>query len=432
MANNGVCIEAVTPGSRAAEAGLLRGDALISINGAKVRDSIDLMFHSADPVLDFRIRRGKSTLDIRLSNPESSELGIAMNTFKVRKCSNRCIFCFVLQLPKGMRKALYLMDEDFRMSFLYGNYVTLTDLTAEDRKRIVEQRLSPLYISVHSTDPKIRNRMLGNPNAPDILRDLKLFASHKIRMHTQIVLCPGYNDARELGRTINDLYKFYPYVQSVAVVPVGLTAHRRKDLKPVGAEEARAAIETVQRVQARIKRRNGEHIVFAADELYIKAGMEMPPIEQYDDLAQLENGVGLVPLFLSQARKLKIQMPEKIRKRRFVTFTGVSFYPFLQKFSERLRKRGIDIAVFSAENLYFGSSVTVAGLLTGRDVLTALSGNIQKDDILLIPDIVMKEGHEVFLDNVSRADIEAILKVKAVVIEATPAGLVEAIVKQLG
>jgi NifB/MoaA-like Fe-S oxidoreductase len=220
-------------------------------------------------------------------------------------------------------------------------------------------------------------------------------------------------------------------VQSVAVVPVGLTAHRRKDLKPVGAEEARAAIGTIQRFQARIKRRNGEHIVFAADELYIKAGMEMPPVEQYDDLAQMENGVGLVPLFLSRARKLKIQLPEKTGKKRFVTFTGVSFYPFLEKFSERLRKKGIDIAVFSIENLYFGSSVTVTGLLTGRDVLAALSGAIHKDDILLIPDIVMKEGHEVFLDNVSRADIEAILKVKAVVIESTPAGLVDTIMKHL-
>jgi putative radical SAM enzyme (TIGR03279 family) len=432
MSNNGVCIETVAPGSLAAEAGLLRGDALISINGSKVRDSIDLMFHSSDPVLDFRIRRGKNTLNVRLGNSESSELGIAMKPFNVRKCNNRCIFCFVLQLPKGMRKALYLMDEDFRMSFLYGNYVTLTDLTAEDRNRIIEQRLSPLYISVHSTDLKIRNRMLGNPSAPDILKDLKLFASHKIRMHTQVVLCPGYNDGKELGSTINDLYKLYPYVQSVAVVPVGLTAHRRKDLKPVGAEEARAAIGTIQRFRSRIKRRNGEHIVFAADELYIKAGMEMPPVEQYDDLAQMENGVGLVPLFLSRARKLKIQLPEKPRKRRFVTFTGVSFYPFLEKFSERLRKKGIDIAVFSVENLYFGSSVTVTGLLTGRDVLATLAGNIQKDDILLIPDIVMKEGHEVFLDDVSRADIEAILKVKAVVIESTPAGLVDTIMKHLG
>jgi NifB/MoaA-like Fe-S oxidoreductase len=160
--------------------------------------------------------------------------------------------------------------------------------------------------------------------------------------------------------------------------------------------------------------------------------MEMPPVEQYDDLAQMENGVGLVPLFLSRARKLKIQLPEKPRKRRFVTFTGVSFYPFLEKFSERLRKKGIDIAVFSVENLYFGSSVTVTGLLTGRDVLATLAGNIQKDDILLIPDIVMKEGHEVFLDDVSRADIEAILKVKAVVIESTPAGLVDTIMKHLG
>jgi putative radical SAM enzyme (TIGR03279 family) len=432
MTNSGIEIETITGKSMAEAAGLLPGDKLLSINNRKVRDSIDLMFHAGDPQMLLKIRRGDALINVKLtSEGDYSDIGIRLKSFKVRKCSNRCIFCFVMQLPKGLRKALYLKDEDYRMSFLYGNYVTLTDLTLEDRKRIVHQRLSPLYISVHSTDTHVRNVMLGNPNAADIMKDLKYFASHKIRMHTQIVLCPGYNDGKELRRTLNDLYKFYPYVQSVAVVPVGLTEHRKKELRPVDADAARAAIETVKSFQTRFKRRHGEHIVFAADELYIKAGAELPPLEQYDELSQIENGVGLIPLFMAEVRKLKMQLPEKLKKKRFVLFTGVSFYPFLLKFTEKLKKKGIDIEVLGVENLFFGRSVTVTGLLTGRDVLNALSGNVHKDDILLIPDIVMKEGHEVFLDNVSRQDVEDILGVKSVIIESTPKGLVEAIIKNV-
>ncbi len=354
-------------------------------------------------------------------------MGIVLKPFKMKRCGNRCIFCFVSQLPKGMRKTLYVRDEDYRMSFLYGNYVTLSCLTDDERKRIIEQHLSPIYVSVHSTDTEIRNRMLGNPRAGDILRDLRFFAEHKIRMHTQIVLCPGYNDGPELVRTINDLYKLYPYVQSIAVVPVGLTSHRKKALAPVGKDDAVAALQTITKYQSRFRRKHGEHIVFAADEFYIKAGAEFPPLKDYDELPQIENGVGMVPQFLSQAKKLKIAAPEK--QKRFMTFTGVSFYPFLAKFADRLRRKGFDIEVIAVENAYFGKSITVAGLLTGRDVMRSLSGSVQDHDMLLIPDIVMREGHEVFLDDVSRQDIEEILGIKSVIFESSPAGLVEAMLE---
>ena len=430
MPNNGVAIEEVLPGSIASAAGLMPGDRLISINGQKVRDTIDLMFHSGEPQLDLRIAREGRAMPVSLkTGAGNSDLGIVLRLFNIRKCRNRCIFCFVHQLPGGMRKSLYLKDEDYRMSFLYGNYITLTGMSMEDRMRIVEQRLSPLYISVHSTDTHIRNSMLGKPDAPDILKDLKFFAGHRIRMHTQIVLCPGYNDGKELGRTINDLYRFYPYVQSIAVVPVGLTTHRKKVLQPVGADDAKTALETIHRMQTRIMRTHGEHLVFAADELYIKAGIEMPQLKDYDELSQIENGVGLVPQFLAQARKLKIKTPENMKKMRFVTFSGVSFYPFLAKFIERLGKKGFDIEVFEVVNNFFGSSVTVTGLLTGRDVMKALTGEIRKDDILLVPDIVMKEGDEIFLDNVSRQDVEAILGAKTLIIESSAAGLVDAVMK---
>jgi putative radical SAM enzyme (TIGR03279 family) len=430
MKSNGVEIEETLQGGVAARAGLLAGDRLIAINGNRIRDSIDLVYYGNEPVLDLFVGRGDETMHIPLQTRGlSSELGIVLRPFKLKKCGNRCIFCFISQLPKGMRKTLYVKDEDYRMSFLYGNYITLSCLTDDERKRIIEQHLSPLYISVHSTDTEIRNRMLGNPNAVDILRELRFLAEHKIRIHTQIVLCPGYNDGKELARTINDLYKFYPYVQSIAVVPVGLTSHRKKALSPVEKKDALAALDIIHRFQTRFKRKHGEHIVFAADELYIKADLEFPPLKSYDDLSQIENGVGLTPQFLSQAKRLKIQLPEKIKKIKFITFTGVSFYPILARFAERLSKKGFDIEVVPVENIYFGKTVTVTGLITGRDVMRALSGYVQSDAILLIPDVVMREGQEIFLDDVSRQDIEEILGIKSVIIESTPAGLVDAMVK---
>jgi putative radical SAM enzyme (TIGR03279 family) len=429
MAGSGVIIEEVLPDSLASAAGLASGDRLLSINGQKVRDSIDLMFHSGDPILELRVSRGSRAVSVSLNNDGASPVGIVLKPFIVRKCRNRCIFCFVSQLPPGMRKTLYVKDEDYRMSFLYGNYITLTGMSMEERMRIVEQRLSPIYISVHSTDTYVRNRMLGKPDAPDIMKDLKFFALNRIRMHTQIVLCPGYNDGRGLARTINDLYKCYPYVQSIAVVPVGLTAHRRKELQPVGPGDARAAIELIRRFQTRFMRTHGERLVFAADEMYIKAGIEMPPLKDYEELCQIENGVGLVPQFLAQARRLKIRLPEKIRKTGIVTFCGSSFYPYLAAFVDRLVKKGFNIRVYEVANRFFGQSVTVTGLLTGRDVMQTLSGKLKPDDALLIPDVVMKEGEKLFLDNVSVWDIEDIMGVKAQVIESTPAGIVDAVIK---
>jgi len=430
MRSSGVEIEEVASGSIGAAAGLLAGDRLVSINGRRIRDSIDLMYYGNEPELDLLVGHGNEMRQVAVETARgASDLGVVLKPFTIKKCTNRCIFCFVTQLPKGMRKTLYVKDEDYRLSFLYGNYITLTSLTDGERKRIIEQHLSPLYLSIHSTDTEIRNRMLGNPKAGDILKDLRFFAEHNIRMHAQIVLCPGYNDGRDLARTINDLYKFYPYVQSIAVVPVGVTTHRKKVLRPVEKSDALSALETIIRFQTRFRRKHGEHIVFAADELYIKAGVEFPSLKDYDELSQIENGVGLVPQFLSQAKKVKIQVPDKMKKKKFITLTGISFYPFLAKFIERIRKRGFDIEAFPVENVYFGSSVTVTGLLTGRDVMRALSGHIQSDDILLIPDIVMKEGHEVFLDDVSRQEIEEILGVKSAIIESTPSGIVEAVLE---
>lgn len=427
MKNNcGVEIEEIQKGSIAEKAGLQPGDILISINGHEIRDAIDLMYYSNEPELKFFIKRDKKMLfiDGDVLTPDYNH-GIVLKPLKIKRCKNNCVFCFVTQLPKGLRKTLYVKDEDYRMSFLYGNYITMTNLSDADKNRIIQQRLSPLYISVHSTDSEIRNKLIGNPNAADIVKEIKFLASSKIKMHAQIVICPGYNDGKNLEKTIADLCRFYPYVSSTAVVPVGITAHRKKPIKPVDKEDAINAIEIVHKFQSRFKRKYGEYLVYASDELYIKAQMQFPPLDNYEELLQIENGVGMVPLFIHQARRIKI--PQSSEKKRFVTFTGTSFYPYLSKFIDRLLKSGIEISAVPVENTFFGRSVTVAGLLTGRDVMKSLSEVIKKGDILIIPDVVMREGDEVFLDDVSRQDVEDVLGVKAVIVESTSKGIVDAI-----
>lgn len=425
--DNGAEIEKVIPDSIASSAGIAAGDVITSINGHRVKDIIDYMFHRNDGELNMVVMRKDKRLSFKLSVAEGQDIGIEIRPFKIKVCSNKCVFCFVSQLPKGLRRTLYIKDEDYRMSFLYGNYVTLTNLSPQDKKRIVQQRLSPLYISVHTTNKALRNEMLGNQKAADIVKELAYLKEHKIKMHTQIVMCPGYNDGKELERTIRDLYKFYPYVSSIAVVPVGLTEHRRhgRKIRLPDKDDAAKALETIEVFQKRFRKKHGDSIVYGSDELYIKADANFPPVNNYGDLPQLENGVGMVPLFNHQAKKIKA--PVTPGKKRFVTFTGTSFYPYLSKYIEKVNRGGIDIEAVPVENNFFGTSVTVTGLLTGRDIVRSLSGSIRKNDILLIPDVAMREGNEIFLDDVSRQDLEDVLGVKAVVIEPTPKGIVDAI-----
>ncbi len=472
--NCGVEIQEIQKGSIAEVAGLAPGDRLIKTNSYKVNDVIDFMFYSNEAKLSFFVERGSKRLTVNINREpkakylvcdnlakqalsdsqnawqnarqnarqnavqdvdQGNDLGISIKPFKIRTCNNKCIFCFVSQLPKGLRRSLYIKDDDYRMSFLYGNYITMTNLTVHDKRRIVKQRLSPLYISVHSTNTEIRNKLIGNSKAPDILKEIKFLSDHRIKMHTQIILCPGYNagynDDRDLKKTISDLYRFYPYVMSIAVVPVGLTAHRENAIRPVEQEDAIEAIKTIKKFEARFKKKHGEHIVYAGDELYIKAGLEIPHLEHYEDLPQVENGVGMVALFIDRARKVKIekikQQADKGKTPRFITFTGESFYPYLKKFIDNLKMYGVDIEAVVIKNTFFGRSITVAGLITGRDVMKCLSGNIKKNDILLIPDVVLGDGNEVFLDDVSKQDVEDFLGIKTVLIDSSPDGLVNAI-----
>jgi putative radical SAM enzyme (TIGR03279 family) len=424
---SGVEIEGVVAGSPAETAGLQKGDVLLSMDGQPLRDEIDFMFHRGECARAVDFLRGDSKKSIQVSVPEGTDMGITIRPLRVKTCKNNCMFCFVKQLPKGLRRSLYIKDEDYRLSFLYGNYMTLTNIDCCDKKRIMDQRLSPLYISVHATNRSVRNKLIGNARAADIMKELKFFADNKIRFHAQIVLCPGYNDGKELQNTIRDLHKLYPYTSSIAVVPVGLTAHRKQLVQPVTGEDAIRAIETVESFRKRFLKKYGDPLVYCSDEMYIKADRPFPPLKEYGGLPQIENGVGMVPLFVNQTKKAKMPKSGSSSKK-FITYTGTSFYPFLKKFVDRLsEKENIDIKLLQVENRFFGTSVTVAGLLTGRDVVKALHDNIDSYQVLLVPDAGLKEDEDIFLDDVSLKDVEEATGLKPVRTVATPQGLIDAI-----
>lgn len=420
-------IEDVRAGSPAFKSGLLKGDIVLSINGNPIRDEVDYAFYGSEPELLMEIERANKTHTVSLRLKESENSGITLRQFKIKTCKNKCIFCFVSQLPQGLRKTLYVRDEDYRMSFLHGNYITITNLTDEDKQRIVTQRLSPLYISVHTTNRALREGMLGRAGAHDIMKELRFLKENRIKVHTQIVLCPGLNDGIELKKTISELYTLYPYVCSIAVVPVGLTSHRKIKLRPVKKEDAEKVLSVIEIFQKRFKKKHGDPIVYAGDELYIKAETSFHTLQDYGDLPQLENGVGLVPLFTFLAKAIK---PQKPLHKKYLTLTGISFYPYLKRFLERLSKTGINITAIPIENSFFGSSITVTGLITGRDVIRELKDKTSQYDLLLIPDVVLRNGKDVFLDDLTPKDIGEILGIKIRVIESTPDGVINGVMRE--
>jgi putative radical SAM enzyme (TIGR03279 family) len=425
----GVKVESVAPGGAAEGAGIRKGDSIEAVNGGRVSDVIDYMFHCTGPEPRLAVQRRGRRFTVELPLAEGHDPGIQLKRFKINTCRNNCLFCFVSQLPRGLRKSLYVRDEDYRMSFLHGNYITLTNLSAEDKKRIASQRLSPLYISVHTTDRALRGRMLGNPGAPDIMDELGYLKQQRIRMHTQVVLCPGLNDGGELKKTIRDLCSLYPYVQSIAVVPVGLTAHRKEALRPVEKEDAERALKDIEAFRKRFRKKHGDPIVHAADEMYIKAGSPFPPLKEYGELHQVENGVGMVPLFLSRAKRISPRRP--LRWKKALTFTGASFYPYLKGFTDRMRRHGAEITLVRVENSFFGSPVTVTGLLTGRDVIKTLSAPSRGHDLLVIPNAVLREGEDVFLDGVTVSDVENALGIRTAIVEPTPEGLLKEVSEKI-
>lgn len=403
----------VLPGSTAARLGLKPGDAVISINGEEIHDVIDFRFFAADERLSVAVQKKiGSSIKLKVSKEPDDNLGLEFAPLRIKRCRNKCIFCFVDQMPPGCRKTLYVKDDDFRASFLHGNFITLGALSESDWERIFRLRLSPLYISVHTTDPGLRASMLRNCKAPDILESLKRLAAGGIKMHTQVVLCPGVNDEEHLKRTIIDLAGLFPAVCSIAVVPVGVTRFRKGlfPLRTFSRQEARAVLELIEPLARRFKKRFGSRLVFASDEFYIKANVQFPPPSFYEDFPQIENGVGLVATFMGDVSRSRL--PAAVAPVRATVVTGVSFSKILNGVLKRLRGiKGAAVKQITVKNRFFGPSVTVTGLLTGGDILHALKGK-SLGDMVLIPSSALKEDGDVFLDDMSVEDLERHLKTK--------------------
>lgn len=368
-------ISAISPASLAERLGLRPGDELVAINGHTLRDVIDVQFYAAEERLTMQVRRGAETLMLRAQRRYNEPLGLEFTspTFDtdIRRCNNRCCFCFVSQMPRGLRDSLYIRDDDYRHSFLFGNYITLTNLTEEDWARIEEQHLSPLYISVHATEPALRRRILGNPHAPDIMVQLQRLAEIGIEAHTQLVLVPGLNDGPHLERSLGDLAELYPAVRSVSVIPVGLTKYHRGKCRPYTLGEMRQVWETVTTWQKHLRRKLGVGFAYLADEWYLRLGENIPPQEAYDGQELQENGVGL-------ARALLDHWPEASRTLAALGtiqtwVTGTLAAPLLADLAKDFAAQtGIAVDVVPIPNRFFGTTVSVAGLLTGQDVLAYL------------------------------------------------------------
>lgn len=423
----GLLIDSVAPGSIAEELEIEAGDRLVAINGHQLRDIIDYNYHSVDEELVLEVLKPSGEeWEVEIERDGDEPLGLVFAAPEPARCGNKCVFCFVHQLPKGLRRPLYVKDEDYRLSFLYGNYVTLANISRDDIARIIEQRLSPLYISVHATNPVLREQLLGTTGILPILDAMRELADARITMHTQVVLCPDLNDGDELRRTVADLAALHPLVASLAVVPVGLTQHRRglPALQPVTAEYAQAFLREWQPEAERLERELGEPFLFLADEFYIKAGIPFPPLEAYGDLPQIENGVGMIPLFLDEAARV-VRKARKMKPVTVTVVTGESSYQYLADFLSKLAaKTGATLQPVAVRNRLFGESVTVTGLVAGRDIIEELRGS-ELGDVVLIPDVMLKEGEGVFLDDLSVDELGDALGAKVIVVEATPSGIYE-------
>ncbi|MBW2478245.1 MAG: DUF512 domain-containing protein [Deltaproteobacteria bacterium] len=414
----------IESGSIAQELELEPGDQLLAIDGLPIRDLVDYLVASQGDELVLEIKRRDGEIwELEIDRDPGDRLGLVLPHPEPRQCGNNCVFCFVHQLPKGLRRSLYIKDEDYRYSYLYGAYVTLTNLLETDIERIIRQKLSPLYVSVHATDDQLRATLLGG-QAPSILPLLKRLVEAGIEVHAQVVVCPGINDGPHLENTYSDLRALAPGIRSLAIVPVGLTAFRERlpALRPVQPDEALALVNWVHAHQTECLNAMATRFVFAADELYLKANHDLPDIEAYEDLPQIENGVGLVAFFRHQASEVLAQA-RRLDLPRISLVTGLSAEAELKHFAEQLRDRyGIMIEVYGVENRFFGGHVTVTGLLTGQDLLDQLAGR-DLGQILLVPDVILREGEDVLLDDLRLDELGRRLGVDVEVIPSDPWGL---------
>ncbi|MDH4069637.1 MAG: DUF512 domain-containing protein [Ignavibacteria bacterium] len=401
-------ITMVEPESIAADLGLREGDDLLEVNGKKVLDAIDYRFHEEEPELVLKIARDREVTIFEIEKDEGERVGIDFEDMKILACGNDCIFCFVDQNPKGMRKQLYFRDGDYRLSFMYGNYTTMTNAGPAILRRIIDQRLSPQYISVHVTDYEVRKRLMGLKKDDLILDKIRQLHDNGIDMHTQIVLCPGINDGEILEKTIADLYSFNERIVSLAIVPVGLTDHRfgLHELKKVDREYAIDLIDRIEAMQSGFRKEKGRNFVYPSDEFYIVAGRELPSASYYDGYPQIENGVGMVRLFLEDFRKQAKKFPASVDSRKLTMVTAeLPAGVIAETVLPRLKQiDGLTVDLHVAKNVLYGSSVTVAGLLSGKCIYSVLDGRDCGDLLLLPPEILNADG--VLLDDTALAGIE--------------------------
>ncbi len=409
-------VATVEPGSIGEELGFQPGDRLRSINGVRPRDLIDVQVLQGEEELVLEVEDPDGTLhvvELEKDLDEGLGLGFSEALFDgLRQCNNHCPFCFIDQQPPGRRSSLYLKDDDYRLSFLYGSYLTLTNLTPADWRRIEEQRLSPLFVSVHATDPQLRSRLLVNPRAALLLEQLAWFSERRLQIHAQVVVCPGLNDGDALERTLTDLAGFaqepWPAVLSVAVVPVGLTRFRPVDdaLRPVERADAVAVIERVEPLQRQFQASLGSRFAWLSDEWYLIAGRPLPQRVSYEDLPQRENGVGSIRAFLEELELATSTLPPAIAQpRRCSWVVGRLVAEALEPVVERLnRVAGLELLLHGLPSPYWGQDQVVTGLLTGSDLLTGLAGRDLGDELLL-PGVMLREGEEVFLDDTTLAGL---------------------------
>ncbi len=429
-----VTITHVAKASRAYRAGIEAGDKLIAINGNEINDVLDYRFYLTDTKINIEIERGGERNFAVIKKGEHDDIGLDFETplmDKKHSCHNKCVFCFIDQLPRGMRETLYFKDDDSRLSFLHGNYVTLTNMTDADIDRIIKMHISPINISVHTTNPELRCKMMNNKRAGQVLEYIKRLAEAGITICGQIVLCKGLNDGAELDRTMHDLAALYPAVQSVSVVPSGLTKHRKGlyPLEPFDGDDCRKVLRQVNAFADKCFEFYGSRVIFCSDEFYLQAGEALPSEDFYEDYSQLENGVGMITSTRAEFYR-SLEFAEDLRgefKPRTVSFaTGKAAFPLISELTGELCRRfdGLRVNGYCIENRFFGESITVAGLLTGVDLYGQLKGK-QLGEELFISENMLKDQEAVFLCGMTVAELEEKLGVKITVLCADGSDMAE-------
>ena len=426
----------VQPGSIAQRLGLAAGDKLVSIAGEPIIDQIDYQALTAQERFDMMVEdAGGQTRTVHVRKEDWEPLGLTLDqtiVSKPRPCRNHCVFCFIDQMPPGMRKTLYVKDDDWRLSLMMGNYITMTNIDDHELDRIIRRKVSPLFVSVQCTDPDMRVKLLRNPNAAKIMDNLRLLKANGIRFHAQMVLCPGWNDGEILKKSLEDLETLRPAVQSIALVPIGLTKFRDglPYIKPYNKQMAIDLIESVKPYQERFLREIGTRLVFPADEFYCLSGLPLPTDEEYEDYPQIENGVGMLRMFETDLEYAVEDLPmTETPPRRICIATGTSVAPFLRELANKHAPRGTTVEVRPIVNKFFGESVTVTGLITGQD-LVAQCQDVQADEILIVRSMIRAEG-DLFLDNMSVDEVRSKLPCPLKIAENSGEGFWRAISGQL-